>query len=292
MNKPDVSIILVSYNTSQLTKNCLDSIFEKTSGVNFDIWVVDNKSSDNSCEMIKNKFPQVNLMENDKNLGFGSANNVAIKQAKGKYVFLLNTDTILINNAVKILFDYMENNPAVGATGGNLYDSQNNNVHSYGHFQTFKAKLVKTFNLGCFCPKEKIRNADKGDNKANKLKEVDIIVGANLFIRKSVLDEVGYFDEDFFLYDEESELQFRIKKAGYKIVINPESKIYHLEGKSSKNRVISRTYKMESEILFYKKCYGEKYLGLYKLICCLPNLPRFFSHPLVIGRTFKKIKKI
>ena len=111
-------------------------------------------------------------------------------------------------------------------------------------------------------------------------------------MRKSVLDEVGVFDEDFFLYDEETELQFRIKQAGYKIIINPKSKIYHLEGKSSGNRAISRSYKMESEILCYIKCYGRKNLWLYKLICCLPNSLRLISNPKIIGKTFLKIAKM
>lgn len=288
----DVSIILVSYNTEALTRDCLKSVSEKTVGLNYDIWVVDNNSSDNTCEMIKNEFPQVHLIENKENKGFGSANNQAIRLCNSKYVFLLNTDTLLINNAIKILFDFMEANTEIGACGGNLYDANGRHVHSYGHYKTFTSKMVKTFKLGAFFPKEKAINDDKGGNEGDLFKEVDIIVGADLFMRKSVLDEVGIFDEDFFLYDEETELQFRIKKAGYKIMLNPNSKIAHLEGKSTKNRAVSRAHKMESEILCYKKCYGTKKLGLYKWICCLPNLPRFFAHPKIIGNAFLKIIKM
>ncbi len=292
MESPDVSFILVSYNTEKLTKDCITSIYEKTSGISFDIWVVDNNSSDDTCNMIKREFPNVNLVENKENIGFGCANNIAMKKSKAKYLFLLNTDTVLINNAAKILFDYMENNPNTGASGGNLYNINNENVHSYGYFQTLKSKLIRTLHLGNFFPDEKIKIEDKGENKENELKEVDIIVGADLFLRKSILEEVGYFDEDFFLYDEESELQFRIKKAGYKIFIIPESKIYHLEGQSNKDRVLSRTYKMVSEIIFYKKCYGRKHLELYKCICCLPNLPRLLFHPKIIYKSLSYIRKI
>lgn len=288
----DVSIILVSYNTEALTRDCLKSVSEKTVGLNYDVWVVDNNSSDNTCEMIKNEFPQVHLIENKENKGFGSANNQAIRLCNSKYVFLLNTDTLLINNAIKILFDFMEANTEIAAAGGNLYDANGRHVHCYGHYKTFTSKMVKTFKLGAFFPKEKAINDDKGGNEGDLFKEVDIIVGANLFMRKSVLDEVGIFDEDFFLYDEETELQFRIKQAGYKIMLNPNSKIAHLEGKSTKNRAVSRAHKMESEILCYKKCYGTKKLGLYKWICCLPNLPRFFAHPKIIGNAFLKIIKM
>ncbi len=292
MYSVDVSVILVSYNTKELTENCLKSIFEKTQGVNFNVWVVDNNSTDGTCEMIAGNFPQVNLIENKDNIGFGAANNIAIKKSDAKYIFLLNTDTILINNAIKILFDYMEQNPKIAATGGNLYDIDGNNVHSYGYFQTLKSKFVKTFHLNNLFPSEKLRNSDKGENQENENKQVEIIIGADLFLRKSVLDEVGLFDEDFFLYYEESELQFRINKAGYKIFINPEAKIYHLEGKSSSGRVVSRTYKMESEIIFFKKCYGKRYLTLYKIICCIPNLIRILFHPIIICKTFKRIRNI
>lgn len=292
MSNIDVSVVLVSYNTETLTKDCLNSLYKKTQGLNFDVYVVDNASKDNTCEMIKRDFPQVKLIENKENKGFGAANNQAIKESTAKYVFLLNTDTILINNAMKILYDFMESDSKIGACGGNMYNKDNKHVHAYGHFKTFKRKFVKTFKLGWLFKKEHELNEDKGENIENTQKEVDIIVGANLFLRKSVLDEVGIFDEDFFLYDEETELQYRIKKAGYKIIINPDSKIYHLEGKSSKNRAVSRAFKMESEILCYIKCYGRKHLGLYKFICCLPNSLRILSNPKIIGKAFLKIIKM
>ncbi len=292
MSSIDVSIILVSYNTSELTRNCIKSIYEQTTGVNFDIWVVDNNSADNSCEMIKSEFSNVHLIENKQNLGFGRANNAAISQAQGKYIFLLNTDTVLINNAVKILFDFMENNPQAGACGGNLYDKDNKNVHSYGHFLTFKTKMARTLKLGFFLKKEKMVNQDKGHNEENLLKEVDIIIGADLFLRREALNKAGLFDEDFFLYFEESELQYRVHKLNYKIYIVPQAKIYHFEGKSTKNRAVTRTHKMAGEVLFFKKCYGTKNLGFFKLLCTLPNLPRLFIHPKIISKSIYNVWKI
>ena len=290
MNNIDVSIILVSYNTSELTRNCIKSIYEKTTGVNFDIWVVDNNSADNSCEMIKSEFSNVYLIENKQNLGFGGANNIAISRAQGKYIFLLNTDTLLINNAVKILFDFMESNPNIGACGGNLFNADGSHAMSHFYFQTLKSKLVKTFKLGRFFPCE--QKKIKGINIADSVQEVEMISGADLFIRKDVLDTVGAFDEDFFLYYEDSELQYRVKKAGWSIFINPEAEIYHLEGKSTKKRLTSRLYKMYSEVLFYKKCYGQKNLGLFKFICFLSDFYRIFAHPIAIFNTFIKMRKI
>ena len=288
----DVSIILVSYNTKEFTKNCLKSIFEKTTDVDFDVYVVDNNSIDGTCEMIKSDFPEVHLIENKENLGFGNANNLAINVSESKYLFLLNTDTSLINNAVKILYDFMEQHPEAGACGGNLYNKEGNNVHSYGYFPTLKSEIIRLFNLGMFFPDEQLKIKDNGENLQNLKKEVDIIIGADLFLRKSVIDNVGGFDKDFFLYDEESELQYRIKKSGYKIYIIPESKIYHFEGKSTKDRLSTRRFKMISKILFFKKCYGKKELSLFKFIYYLSNSYRIIEHPIATFKTFAEIGKI
>ena len=120
----DISIIIVNYNTKKLIKNCLKSVFEKTQGINFEVYVVDNNSRDGSCEMIEQDFPQVKLIKNTKNKGFGAANNIAIRESNAKYVFLLNSDTILLNNAIKIFFDFMEKpeNQKISCCGGNLYN--------------------------------------------------------------------------------------------------------------------------------------------------------------------------
>lgn len=288
----DVSIILVSYNTKEHTRNCLKSIYEKTKDINFDIYVVDNASEDDTCTMIKSEFPDVHLIENKENIGFGRANNIAINLSEAKYVFLLNTDTILINNAVKILFDFIEKNSKIGACGGNLYDINNKNVHSYGYFKTLKSKLEKTFKLGYFFPIEHLKNKDKGNNENDLVKEVDIIIGADLMIKKEALDKSGLFDEEFFLYEEESELQYRIKQSGYKIYIYPEAKIYHLEGKSASNRISVRVHKMKSEILCYKKCYGIRKLKLFKFACFISNFPKIFVHPIIILKTLIEIRNI
>lgn len=287
----DVSVILVSYNTKDLTRNCLNSLYEKTQDVNFDVFVVDNDSKDGSCEMIKEEFPQVKLIENKENLGFGRANNIAIRQSEAKYVFLLNTDTVLINNAIKIMIEFLDN-PAhqdIGACGGNLYDKDNNNALSYGYLPSLKTKFVKTFQLKLFFPNENRKISDKGLNKADELKQVDYITGADLMIRKSVLDQVGIFDEDFFLYYEETELQHRINKAGYRIFIIPSAKIHHLERQSSTNSKNRRKVFLESEYLFYKKCYGIKKYSPVKLVFIASLLLRLISNPKMVLGLYKFI---
>ena len=287
----DVSIILVNYNTKDLTRDCLKSIYEKVTGVDFDVWVVDNGSVDGSCDMIKEEFPQVNLIETGENLGFGRANNLAIEKSSAKYVFLLNTDTVLINNAPKIFFDFMEKNGEVGVCGGNLYNANDEHVHSYGHFLDLKTKLVRTFLLKNFFPDVREKVDDKGNNEKNEFKEVDQIIGADMFVRKEALEKTGYFDSDFFLYFEESELQYRISKAGYKAFILPEAKIYHFEGKSTKKKKYKTEAKLKSEYLFCKKCYKLGKFSPYKLVFMASHFVRLFVTPLLILKVWFYIIK-
>lgn len=286
---PDVSIILVNYNTQQLTKNCLTSIYEKVTDLNFDVWVVDNNSNDGSCEIIEKEFPQVNLIKLDRNSGFGPANNIAIKKSSAKYVLLLNTDTVLVNNAPKILFDFMEAHPEAGACGGNLYDENMNNVHSYGHQQTLKYKVINSLHISSLFPSEHKKILDKGHNVENEQKKVDIIVGADLMMKKTVLDKTGLFDEDFFMYWEESELQYRIKKHGYSIYIVPDAKIKHLELGSCKNRSDRREIILKNEYLYYKKCFGISKSSPIMIIFLISHLHRLISNPAMIFRVWQFI---
>jgi len=280
----DVSIVLVNYNTKQLTIDCLQSIYEKTYGVNFEVFVVDNASQDGSSDVIKELFPQVKLIENPENIGFGRANNVGIKNSNGKYVFLLNTDTVLINNAVKILFDFMEKTPEAGACGGNLFDADREPVHSFGFLKTPIEHLIRFLGFRYLCKRIK-NNTNRG-----KLQEVGQIIGADLMLRKSVLDEVGVFDERFFLYFEESELQCRIQKAGHKIFYIPDAFIFHFEGGSSKkNKKFRRQIIAQSEYLYFSLCYNSYPKILLKLLCTIPQLYRLIISP---SYTFKALKYI
>lgn len=266
----DVSIVLVSYNTEELTKNCIKSIYEKTEGLNFDIWVVDNASKDNSVLMIKEEFPQVKLIESKENLGFGRANNLAIRQSNAKYILLLNTDTILINNAIKILFDYMElpENQNVGGCGGQLYNADMTLQGSIGCFDDLKFLFKKCFGLNWTSRFNRFKKIYKKNilkeshnKKNNTTHETDFIIGADLMLRKSVLDRIGLFDERFFMFAEEAEICFRVKKDGNKIMFVPDAKIIHFGGGTTNKQNTSievEKMRLTSDILFYKICYGEK----------------------------------
>ena len=248
----DVSIIFVNYKTKDFTINAIKSVIEKTQGIDFEIFVVDNNSQDGSIEAIEQNFPNINIKKNTTNKGFGAANNIAIKQAKGKYIFCLNTDTLLINNAIKIMFEFMEKieNQNVGVCGGYLYDSNSNPAAAGGHFPNIVDLLYKFK----FLPKSLYLKYGMSltSNYLEKIEKIDHIIGADIFFRKSVLDEIGLFDEKYFMYLEETDLCFRIKKAGYNVKFVKDAKIIHFEGKSSKNLNTKKLFKT-SQFIFLKK---------------------------------------
>jgi len=271
----DVSIVLVSYNTKDLTRNCLKSLYEKTSGVNYNVWVIDNASHDGSAQMIKEEFPQVNLIESSDNIGFGRANNVVINKVQSKYVFLLNTDTILLNNAVKILYDLMElpENVNVGACGGQLHNRDMTLQGSVGEFDTLDKLCRKTLGI-------KIKN----ELSYSVHGEPDYIIGADLMLRKSALANCGGFDERFFMYGEEAELCLRLRKNGYGLRFTPESKILHYGGASSyseNTQIQVEKMLLSNTLLFFEIAYGKKCANkarLLYIIYYLKYLPlRFFS---------------
>lgn len=243
----DVSVIIVNYNTKVLTFNCLSSVFEMVKDIQFEVIVSDNGSTDGSIEMIKENFPQVILIENGENLGFGAANNRALKIAKGKYIFYLNSDTVLLNNAIKFFFDYWENaedKDSLGALGGILLNEYGNTMHSGGNLPTYddilkyqkaiyfihkrnsflkKIHLKWLFQLcSNFRAKRYIEKVTEG--------EIGYITGADLFLLNN---ENAYFDERFFLYYEETDLEFTLFNKKLKRLLINGPKIVHLTRKDN-----------------------------------------------------------
>lgn len=244
----DVSIIIVNYNTKQLLKDCLNSIYEHTKDINFEIIVSDNGSKDGSIEMLKTEFPQVILIENNANLGFGKANNRGLEIAKGEFVFYLNSDTLLNNNALKIFYDYWKKheNENLGALGCNLRASDGSYAASYNKFNSLEYPNKYIFNFFLvvlrvyyryilykfFHYKFKIFT----NPKSKFIGDVDFIVGADLFIKNN---EFAKFDENIFMYQDEVDLQYNMKINNLirRLIDGPN--ITHLEGCSNKTNKIS-----------------------------------------------------
>ena len=263
-----ISIIIVSWNVKKDLANCLKSLQENPYAGNFEVVVVDNNSSDDTVETVKSNFPDVVIIDNDKNLGFAAGNNKGFEIAKGQYILLLNPDTIVHSAALDTLIMFMDDNPDVGACGPRLLNEDGTIQGSVRRFPTFRASLYRhtIFKpLGIF--KKQYRKWLMKDFDHDEQMDVDQLMGACLLVRKSVLDEVGGLDEDFFMYYEEVDLCYRIRKAGWRIVFTPESEVTHLGGRSAEQVPAGKRIMMlMSLLMFFRKKRGRFITALFGII--------------------------
>ncbi len=266
----NVDVIIVSYNSEKFLKHCIESITEKTTGVEYSIVVVDNSSTDNSVKTIKNNFKKIKLIENKENIGFSRAVNQAIRETDSEFILLLNPDTVLVNNAIKIFYDFMKANGKAASCGGALYDDKMRPVISYGFFPSLKQiffeefgfrKLFKNYYFNKLSP-----GCTIGEGQREPL-SVDYVSGANMFIRRGIAKESEYLDEEYFMYYEETDLSFKLKSRGYLNMVLPEAKSIHYEGKSFGN-IDSEKFKImkRSEFIFFKKHYGSFAVLIAKIL--------------------------
>jgi len=248
----DVSIIIVNYNTISCLIGAIESILSETKDIEYEVIIVDNNSSDNSKNILAEKYgSRIIYLGLSENIGFGRANNEAAKIAKGVNLFLLNPDTVLLNNAVKILSDFLNSNAEVGACGGNLF---NENMQPALSFTVMLPSLPQTIDETFGYPVTRIKvGKSRNFNYTNKPLKAACVIGADMMIRKELFDELGGFDGDFFMYHEEMELCFRINKAGYKIYSIPDALIQHLEGKSISNDKERIKRKFHARALYLSK---------------------------------------
>lgn len=249
---------------------CLESLKDASKKLDFDVFVVDNVSRDGSFEKAKKYFPQFNFIKNDDNLGYGKAHNIALKKAKTPYLLVLNPDTQIPVESLIELLGYMEKNPDVGIASPRIEKADGSlELASHRGFPTPKASFMYYF-----LKNDKLYHLT--DRDMSKIHEVDSVIGAFMFIRKEALDKAGYFDEDYFLYGEDIDICFRVKKAGYKVMYLPNIKAMHIKGVSSgikehskkessatdatKNRALDAFY--DSMKIFYRKHYEKDYPGI------------------------------
>ena len=239
-----LSVIIVNYNVSAFLEQALVSALKAMRGIDGEIYVVDNHSVDNSVEMVKTKFPQVKLIDNQENVGFAKANNQAVRISSGEYVLLLNPDTVVEEDTFEKCIRFMDETPDCGGLGVKMIDGQ-------GHFLPEskrgipypKASFYKLFGLSKLFPKSKKFGAYYatyiGEDETH---EVEVLAGAFMMLRKSVLDEVGLLDEDYFMYGEDIDLSYRILKGGYKNYYFPQTRIIHYKGESTKKGSLNYVY--------------------------------------------------
>lgn len=262
----DVSIIIVNYNTCRMTAECIDSVRQKTVGISYEIILVDNGSTDGSKEVFE-KFEGIKYIYSDENLGFGRANNLGAKYASGEYLFLLNSDTLLINNAIKILYDYIRVHKRAGVVGGNLYGEDGSERISFE--RTFHG-IYYTINKLSRGVLDRIRfGHDIKFNYSALPIKVAYISGADIMVRNDVFNNINGFDDHYFMYYEETDLCFRINKLGHEIISVPDAKIIHLEGGTVNNKNVNvnkLSMIMTSRRMFMNLNHGKLYRFVDRLL--------------------------
>lgn len=265
-----LSIIIVNFNTYRLTLNCLQSIYNQVDIDDFEVILVDNASIDNSVELIQQKYPQVKIIQNTKNYGFGKANNQGIKKASGSWLMLLNSDTILPQGTLVQLLTYIkdENNSVIGIKTLNKDDSIQ---PSAGFFPTLFRLFNQMFFIDDLPGIKKILKPYQQNNLAfyQRNQIVDWVMGSCMLIPKKYYELVGGFDEQIFMYGEEVDLCYRLQKKGLEIKYLTSPYIYHLKGASSKdgfNSAIIGEYK--GLITFYRKHFPNKLSSLKFILWC------------------------
>ncbi len=264
---PDISVVVVSFNTRDLLRDCLTSLYKEINGISNEVFVVDNNSRDGSADMVEQEFSATHLIRSSVNLGFGAGNNKAFPLATGRYIVLLNSDAFLRKDALQRSISYMDADPEIGLGGARLIFGDESWQASARLFPSPLNDFLSLSGLAAKFPKS--RFFGRQDNTwadQNKSIDTDWVPGSYSIIRRTTLEEVGYFDEQFFLYYEEVDLCRRIKKAGYRVRYWPDVVVVHLGGESSKTMKTLRMsrsgaqlelWRMRSAFLYYRKHHGS-----------------------------------
>jgi GT2 family glycosyltransferase len=258
-----ISVVIVSYNTRDILRQCLEALFRHTSGVEFEVLVVDNDSRDGTPAMVRQEFPQVTLVANDTNLGFAAANNQAFALNRGEFILLLNPDAFVREGAIAKGLEFMRQAPRCGICGGRIVDEDGTVRPSARRFPNVLAKFFALSGLSSRYPESRLFNwRDFGGFAHDRVREVDWVPGTFTLLRRKMLDQIGFFDERFFMYYEETDLCLRAKRAGWQVFFIPDAEVEHIGGASSQTRQDKSydqtssqvvNFRMRSEYLYYRK---------------------------------------
>jgi GT2 family glycosyltransferase len=258
----DLSILIVNYNTKELTLACLYSIYETQTDFHFEIILIDNASRDESVQTISEQFPNVQIISNNDNVGFAKANNQGIKVAKGRYILLLNTDTVIEPSTIDTMIRLMDHDPKIGASGCKvvLPDGLLDKACKRG-FPTPSASFYYAFGLSKLFPKNpRFNQYQLGYLNPDEEYPVDCLVGAFMLVRRETIDQIGMLDEEFFMYGEDIDWCYRIKQGGWQIHYYPRTSIIHYKGASSRRKPYKIIYEFHRAMwLFHRKHYKRKY---------------------------------
>ncbi|UCC39908.1 MAG: glycosyltransferase family 2 protein [Candidatus Aminicenantes bacterium] len=259
----DVDIIIVNHNTKDLLRQCIKSVYANTPKNSFEIIVIDNSSVDESLQMIKREFPDVKVIENKENLGFSKANNQGITAGRGRYVLLLNSDTLVLPSTLDIMKQFLHDHPDVGIVGSRTFYSDYTVQATARSFPTpinalfgRKSILTRLFPTNRFSR----RYLTCFNQDYSEPFEVDWVAGSCLMVKRKMIDEIGLLDEGFWMYWEDADWCYRAKKKGWKVFCVPEAKIIHYEGMSSKKQSAKLIMEFHKSIYRY---YRKHHVGSY-----------------------------
>ena len=257
----DISVILVSYNTINMTRKALSHLFASSQNLEMDVYIIDNAYKDNSAEILRSEYPNITLIENKLNVGFGRANNQALPFIDSRYVLLLNTDAFVEPDTISKTVEYMDAHPKCGILGVRLLGSDGELQPSCRFFPTPWSIFSNRTGLNKLTKSAITRDEMSWDHAS--VRDCDWVPGCYYLIRKEVIDQVGLFDPRYFLYSEEIDHCFAAKKAGWKVTYFPDTSVVHIGGESARSegeltkagRQIN-SLQIESELLYFRKNYG------------------------------------
>lgn len=282
-----LSIIIVNYNVRFFLEQCLTSVQKAGKGLEMEVFVVDNNSPDDSVPMVRERFPEVNLIENKENVGFSAANNQAIDQATGKYILLLNPDTILSEDTLRQCYDFMESHEDAGAVCVKMIDGSGSFLpESKRGKPTLSASFFKMTGIYRLFPNSGFFNAYyAGDVPADQTASIEVMTGAFMFLRHEAVRKIGLLDDTFFMYGEDIDYSYRILEAGYKNYYLPTTTIIHFKGESTRKSTFNYTRTFyNAMIIFVKKHYktqGSLYILVLQVAVVFKAISSYFFERII-----------
>jgi GT2 family glycosyltransferase len=280
----DVSVIIVAWNVRQLLHDCLKSVYQKTRDVDFEVIYVDNASEDGSVEMVREQFAEVRIIENDKNEGFIKANNQGIEIAQGRYVLLLNSDTILLDNAIAKTVRFADANPDAAVSGCKVLNPDRTIQRTCFMYPSVLNMFLAATYLYKIFPESRFFGREHmtwwGFDEA---REVETICGCFSLVRKEAIDQVGLMDERYFVYGDDPDWCYRFKKAGWKVMFTPSGRIIHYGGQTTSQKARAFRLQLEGSKLIFMKLHRSR--AAFPFACLMAALFFFLRIPywLAIG---------
>jgi N-acetylglucosaminyl-diphospho-decaprenol L-rhamnosyltransferase len=266
----ELSVVIVNWNTKKFLLDCLEALLASLAAIDAEVFVVDNASTDASVLAVRNRFADITIIENERNLGFAAGNNVALREARGEYLLLLNPDTLVTPDAVPILLQVMQSDSELGAVGAQLLYADGSYQASSGFFPNIWSE-IPVF--------KRLANRGQQDRRVSVpwgevvLKDVDWVSGACLMVRRSVVDQVGTLDEDYWLYTEETDWCFMMRGAGWRIATVSDALVVHFEKAASKQRYVETTLHFYlSRIMFNRKNRGMAAASFTRLVFLVKSI--------------------